>query len=157
VSTVLDTVGGTGSTKLEVTLGSLNFTGNGKTVKVWTSHPNGVVDTVNGNDTINALLKSSLSGTYTVGGSTPDYNNFEELIDDLNAFGVCGPVTVNVSAGTYNERVALGDIAGTSSTNTISFIGAGIGSTIISNAGSSTVNWSTVLLDGTDHIHFRDM
>lgn len=57
----LDTIGGAGVTTAQVLLGSFNFsTNNPYALKVWTSLPNGVVDTVGGNDTAETTAQSSL-------------------------------------------------------------------------------------------------
>ena len=155
---VLDTVGGTGNNSAVVTLGSLSFpSGVTRNVKVWTSHPNGQVDQYNQNDTMSFALKPALSGTFTIGGTGADYASVADAADDLSANGVCGPVTFMVAPGTYTGQVILGEINGASSTNTIQFIGSGVGSTIISHTGTSTANMVTVMLNGADHVTFRDM
>jgi PKD repeat protein len=121
----LDTVGGTSyPNDTTITLANISFSsGNGKVLKVWSSYPNGVVDTVPEDDTLDALLKPSLSGAYTIGGTNPDYATLSDAASDLGTYGVCGPVTFTVRPGTYNEKVTLSNISGTSSTNTIIFDG----------------------------------
>lgn len=155
--TKLDTVKGKGSYNATVKLGSYNFTA-AANVKVWTSFPNGVKDTINGNDTLRDSKGPSLNGTFSVGGTTADYKDLEEAAADLAKFGVCGPVTFNVAAGSYTNRVVLGEISGTSATNTITFAGAGNSgatkSTITHNAGAATR--ATVLLNGADWVTFKD-
>jgi len=142
---------------MDVNLGSVTFTANTLTsIKAWTSMPNNSADTANDNDTVFVEIMPGLSGTYTVGGTSPDYATLSEATADLNAFGVCGPVEFTIAAGTYNEQLALGEIEGASVTNTISFIGAGQSSTTISHNGTST-NMATVLIDGADHIMIRDL
>jgi GEVED domain/Glycine rich protein/Secretion system C-terminal sorting domain/Ig-like domain CHU_C associated len=57
----LDTIGGTGASSAQVNLGSYNFsTNNAYDIKAWTSIPNGAVDTVNGNDSSEITVQSSL-------------------------------------------------------------------------------------------------
>lgn len=154
----IDTVGSSSGNTLEITLAQLNWTGpQTKQVKVWTSFPNGVMDTVRTNDTIAAGLRPSFSGVTTIGGTGADYATFNEMINDINSTGVCGPVEVYIAPGTYNERITLGNIQGVSSTNTITFIGSGIGVTRLQFDATSTANFATVLMNGTDHITFRDM
>ena len=156
-TTVLDTVGGKGSQTASVKLGSYNFT-SATDVKVWTSNPNGVKDTVNGNDTLEVSKGPSLSGTFSVGGTSPDYTDLIAAASDLTQYGVCGPVTLNVAPGIYNGQVVLGDISGTSSTNTITIVGSGNSgtnkSTISHSAGSGTR--ATLLLSGADWVTLKD-
>jgi PKD repeat protein len=64
----LDTMGGSGSATAQVTLGSINFTNAVYDISVWTSNPNGITDTVPDNDTVQALLQSSLPPPSTFSG-----------------------------------------------------------------------------------------
>ena len=59
------------------------------------------------------------SGTYTVGGTNPDYATIQSAIDDLGRLGIEGPVTLNIRAGEYNERVRIPYIKGMGATNTL--------------------------------------
>ena len=121
-SGLLDTVFGAGSTTAQVTLGSATFNaGVLYNIEAWTDLPNLMPDTVTNNDTTSIDVQSSLNGTFTIGGVAPDYVDFASAAADLNAYGVCGPVIFDVRSGTYNEQVDLGEIAGTSATNTITF------------------------------------
>lgn len=156
-TTKLDTVKGTGSYTATVKLGSYNFTAP-TAVKVWTSHPNGVQDTLNDNDTLEVSKGPSLSGTFTVGGTGADYSTISAATTALEQFGVCGPVTFNVAAGTYAERLALDEISGVSSTNTITFAGAGSSGTTKSTLRytATNANRATVLLNGADYVTIKD-
>ncbi|MCB9191260.1 MAG: PKD domain-containing protein [Flavobacteriales bacterium] len=62
-----------------------------------------------------------LSGTYTIGGTTPDYTDFTEAVTELNAVGVCGPVVFDVRTGTYTEQISIDQFTGSSATNTVTF------------------------------------
>jgi hypothetical protein len=142
----------------EITLGAVNFTANQeKKIKVWTSMPNGVADTIRANDTVLTFRKPGLSGTYTVGGTSPDYPGIKEAAADLNAYGVCGPVTFNVGTGTYTGNVVINAVQGSSSTNTIKFIGASKTAVKLTHAGTVAADMVTLMLNGADHISFRDM
>ena len=48
-----------------------------------------------------------LSGTYTIGGTSPDYSSFSSAISSLVTNGVCGPVVFNVRNGTYSEQIQV--------------------------------------------------
>jgi hypothetical protein len=120
--TLLDTAGGAGSTSSIVNLGLHTFTaGVTDTFTVWTTMPNGVVDTTSNNDTVVANIKPSLTGVYTIGGVSPDYANFAAALTDLYTIGVCGPITFNVRSGTYTEQIDMNPVNGSSAVNTITF------------------------------------
>jgi hypothetical protein len=59
------------------------------------------------------------AGTYTIGGSSPDFATLSEAAFNLNQRGIAGPVVLNVRPGTYDDIFHLVNVAGTSSTNTI--------------------------------------
>ncbi|MGB0391060.1 MAG: GEVED domain-containing protein [Salibacteraceae bacterium] len=105
------------------TLGSHNFTvGSTIEVKAWSSMPNGIADTANLNDTISLKgFAPALSGDYTVGSSTTDdYGTIQAAIDDLEDYGLCGPVRILLNdAAAYSERVTISSIAGASAVNTL--------------------------------------
>ncbi|MCX6352571.1 MAG: hypothetical protein NTX03_12050 [Bacteroidetes bacterium] len=112
----------TGATA-QVTLGSYSFTSGSLiyTVKAWTESPNAGTDGNANNDTNSYNVKSKMSGTFTIGGTSPNYASFSAAVADLTAYGVCGAVTFNVADGIYNEQLMLLPITGASSTNTITF------------------------------------
>ena len=118
---LLDTLNATTRNTL-VTLTTMAFaSGVPYAFVVSSSMPNGVTDTVTINDVLTITKKASLSGTFTIGGATPDYATIGAAVADLNANGVCGPVVFNIRSGTYTTNMDLGNIAGTSSVNTIIF------------------------------------
>ncbi len=113
VTNPLDTLGGTGAQFTTVTLGNKSFVnGNAYDLEVWTSFPNGAQDTVSVNDTLRTVLQPSLNGTYTIGGSSPDYLSIGDAVTDLNNYGVCGPVTFNIRNGFYDEQFSINQFSG---------------------------------------------
>ena len=58
------------------------------------------------------------SGTYTV-GQDGDYTTIQGAIDNLGRLGMEGPVTLNIRAGEYNEKVRIPYIKGMGSVNTL--------------------------------------
>ena len=90
-------------------------------IKAWTSAPNGKTDGNTANDTISEIIESGLTGAYTIGGSSPDFNYFADAINTLNSRGLCGPVVFNVANGAYYESLTLDSVPGSSSVNTITF------------------------------------
>lgn len=136
-----------------ITLGSFNVVkGNLYTIRAWTSNPNGSIDANASNDTVEvAGLTSGLLDTVTVGGAGSDFATLSDLMNVLNANGICGPLTVDVNpaAGPYNEQLVIGNISGTSPTDTILF--KGNGSVITWNSSISASRY-TILLDGANYV-----
>jgi len=63
----------------------------------------------------------ALYGTYTIGGTNPDYPSFSMANTDMINKGVSDDVIFNVRPGTYYEQLNLGDIIGSDPTRTITF------------------------------------
>jgi PKD repeat protein len=106
---------------------------------------------------LSAFLKTTtahaaMAGTYTVCNSGCDFSSPSDAISNLNSQGVSGPVVFNVYAGTYSGSVSIGSISGASSTNTITFNGAGASATILSS-GSSYV----MQMNSTQWVTFQNM
>ncbi len=92
-----------------------------------------------------------LSGTFTVGG-TPGPNNFltlDSAITTMNGCGINGPVVLNLQGGVHNA-VALKDVSGSSSVNTITINGsANLGDTILATTGQV----AAIDLNGTSYVN----
>ena len=58
------------------------------------------------------------SGTYTV-GQDGDYATIQGAVDDLGRLGMEGPVTLQIKAGEYNEKVRIPYIKGMGAVNTL--------------------------------------
>ena len=163
--TLLDTFNGTGSTTAPVFLGTRNFAaGQFYTLKVWTSNPNGGVDTANYNDTLYTVVGASLQGTFTINSGLPtggsNFNSFGAAVGALNQFGVCGPVVFNVAAGSgpYKEQVSIGNIVGASSVNTITFDGGATKEEIWTDESmTSTTDRHVIRLNGADWVTLRNL
>lgn len=67
------------------------------------------------------LYSQCLSGTFTIGGSNPNYINIQNAVSDLNTKGVCGPVVFNIRPAEYRGKIYLKKIEGASATNTVTF------------------------------------
>ncbi len=154
-TSTLDTLNGTGSTTATINLGSVAFpTSAGKIIKVWTSSPNGVADTVAYNDTLTKVVKPSLSGTFTVGPIGRDYTTLGAVASDLSNFGVCGPVVINVDSATYTGKAAFSNILGLSSVNTLTINGNGATIQHLSDVNDPTSY--VVSLSGVSYTTFRN-
>lgn len=93
-----------------------------------------------------SLFSQPLSGTYTIGGTTPDYATFNAAAAALETNGVSGPVVFNIRNGTYNESVYLSNISGSSALNTITFQSeSGDSSQVLLTYGgaANTFQWDT--------------
>ena len=129
-STTIPGIAQTPNNQASVLLGNANITAASQ-LKVWTSMPNGVADTINNNDTLIATLSPSLSGTFTINNAQPtagtNFGSIAEAITALETSGICGPVVFNVAAGSgpYAGNLTIHDVLGTSATNTITFNGNG--------------------------------
>ena len=144
-----------------VKLGSVTFAaGSSKAIKVWTSKPDGQVDSNALNDTVSARKGGGLTGTYTI-GSGGSYTAFRDAVNALNTQGVCGPVVFNVIDGYYNESIEIKSIVGSSSINTITFQSKSLDSTKVvldtTTAGSYSTRGYTVRLNGASYVSFRKM
>jgi len=120
---------GFGQSLSDIVIGTYNFQDPVR-VKIWQTSPNGQVDPNPYNDTISVFVKTTLCGTYTIGGTNPDFDNFSDLASVLNGAGITCPVTILVRDGVYYEQFILRSIPGSSATNTV---------TLRSESGDSTL------------------
>jgi len=146
-----------------ITIGNQLFSTGNHDIKIWTSMPNDSTDQDNSNDTISLnfiACATILSGTYTIGGTTADFNTFADAMNLLNTCGVDGAVTFNINSGIYNEQVKLSDsIPGLSASNNITFNSA------TNNAADVILKYSAIgaadnfvfALDGTDNITIKNI
>ena len=143
-TTPLDTFCGSNLNKATINLGSYNFTvAQNYTIKVWTSNPNNGTDLNLSNDTSTVMVRPALNGSFTVGGTAPDYLTIKDALTAIRDFGMCGPVTLNLRPGTYNEQILFGAIEGSSITNTLTIKSENNDSTsvIVSFDATSTDNY----------------
>ncbi|MCD6062356.1 MAG: hypothetical protein K0R82_267, partial [Flavipsychrobacter sp.] len=159
-TTAINTLGsGLGNTAT-VSLGTVNFGATPKVIKVWTYLPNGVPDVFTSDDTITVTLRSSLSGVYTIGGTTPNYTTIQAAINDLNSYGVCGPVFFDIRNGTYStNQYVLKPVIGASAVNRITFRSetANPANVTVSFNVTSTANNYVFLLDSAKYFTFKDL
>ncbi len=145
-----------GAVAAAVNIGSYNFTLGNPTLKIWTSNPNGNPDNNTSNDTLEvSLFVCGLLGTYTLGGTSSDFPNFNSLATFLNNCGVSGPVIIKVAPGTYREQFTLGNIAGVSPTNTIVIDGGDNSLARLTHDGSTSN--ATVAFDSTSYVSLRNI
>ena len=63
----------------------------------------------------------ALCGTYTIGGTDPDYENFSDATNDLIDKGISGGVIFYVRPQIYYEQISLPNIIGSAPSKTILF------------------------------------
>lgn len=125
------------------------------------SMPNGVTEDPAGawNDFADiASLEPGLSGTYTIGGATPDYADFSSAVSDLLTFGLCGDVIFDVRDGVYNEQIDLSGVI-SDSVNTLTFRSENGDASLVtlSAASTSSADNYAVKMVGTDYVTFLDL
>ncbi len=139
-----------GDTSLTI-VSSTSFT-NGDEVKVWSSMPNGVVDSNAANDTASVDLWSGLSGTYNIPN---DYPTLTDAAADVMDKGVCGHVVMEIAPGSYNEQIILGEFVGAGENGTLTW------RSTTGNASDVIINYNTsaavVDLNGSDYVRFEDL
>ena len=146
---------------ISAALGTYNFANSGLfTLKAWSSSPNSTTDILRFNDTVQQTFCTPLSGNFTVNPALPNGNgNFHTIgavVQLIQTCGIAGNVTVNVSAGTYNEKLSFSNISGLGAGNRLSFVGADSSNTIITFAGATTNDRATISITGSDNISFSN-
>ncbi len=141
-----------------VTLGTYNFSSaNTYTFKVYSSAPNGGADANAANDTLtSSVFSTSLSGTYTIGGASPDFALFNDAVAALIGQGVCGPVVFNIRPMVDTMQSTITAIPGASASNTITFQSENGDSTsvnlIFPSAAAFTPTNFLIRFNGADYI-----
>ncbi|REJ81663.1 MAG: T9SS C-terminal target domain-containing protein [Bacteroidetes bacterium] len=146
-----------------VTLGNFNFSSFlSYSIRAYTSNPNGGADANNANDTLTESgIVVRLNGTYTIGGTSPDFANVPNAVAALHSSGICGPVVFNIRAGVDTIQTVINAITGASSTNTITFQSEnGDSSSVVLVYASSPDGVPPnylIRLNGADHLIFRKL
>ena len=67
------------------------------------------------NDTLSRNLCIEFEeNVYTIGGVTPDFTSIQQALDLLSCNEIKNTITFNIRQGTYNEKIVIPSIAGTS-------------------------------------------
>ncbi len=132
----------------QITLGAIN------NIKVFSSDPNSLTDADRTNDTLNASFYTPLNGTYTVGGTNPDFATIAEAAAILSN-GVSGPVVFDIRPGTYTGQVRInGPIIGASDSNTVTFQGNDKNTRIIN---ANAVGAPAFFIDKASYVTVRNL
>ena len=129
----------------QVTIGSYTPTISGKdTIVVWVSMPNGVVDTVNKDDTLSTVLygcDAQLGGNYVIGGSV--FPTIQDAIDILKLCTPASDVVLQIPSGSVSIGATnFADITQYfgNHTLTITSLAGDKDSTIITTTGALQLN-----------------
>ena len=90
------------------------------------------------------------AGSYTV-GATGDFATLDSVMSTLNVCGIGGAVTFEFQAGSFIASQPIGEINGSSATNTITFKGGSAADTITAGGDAAFV------LEGAKHMVFEDL
>jgi trimeric autotransporter adhesin len=151
-----------GNISSQVNIGSYNFSSTSTYVlKIWTSAPNSGTDQKNTNDTLTKVIGSGLSGTYTIGGSSPDFSTINAALDAITLRGLCGATIFNLRNGTYAEQITIPAYNDLSAANTLTFQSeSGDSSKVIISLGSvnaNGVNNVVVQSNGARYLTFKNL
>jgi len=145
------------------TLGYYNFTVPGIQIKVWVEYPNGLPDINNNGDTAYLdFTPMGLSGSYTIGGASPDFTDINAAFSAINGRGLCGSVIMNIRPGTYAgpNSLAITNPKKPTAVNTLVFQSElGDSSDVIitsSNSNSSSSNY-TVKIYNVNYVTFHQV
>lgn len=149
---------GFGQTLSNIVIGSYNFQDPVR-VKIWQSNPNGQADPNPYNDTILVYVMTTLCGTYTVGGTNPDFTSFTDIASVLSTAGITCPVTFLVRDGVYREQFILRSIPGSSASNTVTFRSeSGDSTAAILKISPSALKYEPMIwMEGTKHVIFEKL
>ncbi|MDG1918882.1 MAG: right-handed parallel beta-helix repeat-containing protein, partial [Schleiferiaceae bacterium] len=91
------------------------------------------------------------AGTYSV-GPTGDFATLDSVMSVLNVCGIGGAVTFELQSGSFSTSSYVGEINGSSSSNTITFKG----STSVSDTITAGTD-AAFVLEGAKYMHFEDL
>lgn len=107
---------------------------------------------------LSKLIAQPLNGTYTIGGSNPDFITINSAITALNNNGVNAPVVFNIRNGSYFELLLISPITGASATNTVTFQGeSGDSSLVVINGSTTSTQPNTVRLDTVSYLTMKHL
>jgi hypothetical protein len=122
-------------------------------IVVYTYLPNGQPDQFKINDTISMEAygcDSMLNGTYTI-GTTGDFTTIDKAIKAIENCGISASVIFEIQNGTYTNHLSIGQIPGSSDTNTVTFLSqARDASSVIINVANTAIR-----LNDAANLNFR--
>jgi len=131
--------------------------GNANNIRIYSSLPNAFPDADATNDTINASYYLPMTGTFQIGGPTPDFASPGIAFSIIQAAGLAGPVRLVVNPGVYNDQVSIDNpIANLSATNNIVMAGTNPATCIIRNANANAGSRHVIRI-GQSHIRIDSL
>ena len=112
-------------------------------------------DSITSDDTVHATTYTCagrMAGSFTIGGTSPDFNTPAEAIKMINLCGVSGPVTLKLRSGSYDAIKISGTVPGASRTNTITVI-PDQGAKVVIDKSSGTA----LSIQNSGHWHFSNI
>jgi hypothetical protein len=122
---------------------------------------NSSANTVNPNPDGEKIVKTAMSGTYTINQDSnisADFNSIDDAIEALNELGVMNTVIFELADGTYDGFIELKEIFGTTADKRVIFSGNNSNADLVkltSNAGY--VKKPTLNLNAADFISFENL
>jgi hypothetical protein len=107
-----------------------------------------------------SAMAQPLTGTYTVGGTTPNYATLTDAVTALTTNGVSGPVIFNLRNGTYSgAQYTIPAITGASAANRITFQSeTGIAANVtVSYAASGSGDNFVFTLNNASYLSFKNL
>jgi hypothetical protein len=103
------------------------------------------------------LTGQPLSGSYTIGGTNPDYAKMSDAVYALDSLGINGPVTFDIRNGVYTDSIRMDSISGTSDTSWITFQSESGDSSSVVIRGNSGDNAALFGLNFANHIRLKSL
>lgn len=99
-----------------------------------------------------ATVSKGIHGTFTVGGSSPNYATLTQAVAALEG-GVDGPVTFLLRDGIYQEKVSIGTVPGVSAMNSITIKSeSGNRDAVVITSDKTDRDMGIIALMGADHV-----
>lgn len=100
-----------------------------------------------------------LNGVYTVDPAAGNYLSIDSAVTDLISRGVSGPVTFNISPGSYKKQLYIPQVSGASSTNKIIFqsVSSNPADVVILDSAVTAANNYILNLNGAKFITFKGL
>ncbi|MBI1307117.1 MAG: hypothetical protein GC181_10995, partial [Bacteroidetes bacterium] len=143
----------------DVVIGTFTSSASSANIVVWTTSPNSVTDLRTGNDTSSRIISPGLAGTFTVGGTSPDYATLGDALRDLENIGICGDVALYIRQGTYIGNYVVNNINGTGPSAMVSIMPdpSNTSPVVLQHANVSTADNFVFKFNGSSHITLKGL
>lgn len=100
---------------------------------------------------------AQMSGNYTIGSASSNFNSIQNAVDSLISSGINGPVVFELTDNSYQEQIRITEVSGASAVNTITFRPSP-NKAVAWSYSSATANANYILkLDSADFIRIREI